>query len=157
MNDNQGNIRASLLDRLIDQEPEVSFEPVQYRLLDMRQIKALVIRDLETLLNTRRTIYQPPAEFIELNKSVFIYGLQDFTSQSTKSTVLRKALRQDIERTVARFEPRLKNVKIHLESDSSGNSLRFRINALLVIEPETEPVQFDTVFDINRSEYVISK
>jgi type VI secretion system protein ImpF len=157
MNDNQGNIRASLLDRLIDQEPEVSFEPVQYRLLDMRQIKALVIRDLETLLNTRRIIYPPPAEFTELNKSVLVYGLRDFTSQSTRSTVLRKALRQDIERTVARFEPRLKNVKIHLDSDQSGNSLRFRINALLVIEPETEPVQFDTVFDINRSEYVISK
>jgi type VI secretion system protein ImpF len=157
MNDNQGNIRASLLDRLIDQEPEVSFEPVQYRLLDMRQIKVLIIRDIETLLNTRRTIYPPPAEFTELNKSVLVYGLRDFTSQSTKSTVLRKALRQDIERTIARFEPRLKNVKIHLESDQRGNSLRFRINALLVIEPETKPVQFDTVFDINRSEYVITK
>jgi type VI secretion system protein ImpF len=157
MNDSQGNIRASLLDRLIDQEPEVSFEPVQYRLLDMRQIKAYVIRDIENLLNTRRTIYPVPAEFTELNKSVLVYGLRDFTSQSTKSTVLRKALRQDIERTIARFEPRLKNVKIHLESDQRGNSLRFRINALLVIEPETEPVQFDTVFDINRSEYVITK
>jgi len=157
MNDNQGNIRASLLDRLIDQEPEVSFEPVQFRLLDMRRIKAFVIRDLETLLNTRRIIYPPPAEFIELGKSVLVYGLKDFTSQSTRSTGLRKALRQDIERTIARFEPRLKNVKIHLDSDSSGNSLRFRINALLVIEPETEPVQFDTVFDVNRSEYVITK
>jgi type VI secretion system protein ImpF len=157
MNDIQGNIRASLLDRLIDQEPEVSFEPVQYRLLDMRQIKALVIRDLENLLNTRLTIYQPPAEFTEINRSVLVYGLKDFTSQSTKSTTLRKTLRQDIERTVARFEPRLRNVKIHLEADQRGNSLRFRINALLVMEPETEPVQFDTVFDINRSEYVISK
>ncbi|HVN72004.1 MAG TPA: type VI secretion system baseplate subunit TssE [Desulfomonilia bacterium] len=156
MSDNQGNIRASLLDRLIDQEPEVPYEPVQYRLLDMRQIKALVIRDLENLLNTRRTIYQPSAEFIELNKSVFVYGLRDFTSQSTKSATLRKTLRQDIERTIARFEPRLRNVKIQIESDQSGNSLRFRINALLVIEPETEPVQFDTVFDINRSEYVIT-
>ena len=72
---------------------------------------------------------------------MLVYGLKDFTSQSTKSTILRKALRQDIERTIARFEPRLKNVKIHLDTDQSGNSLRFRINALLVIEPETEPVQ----------------
>jgi len=157
MNGNQGNIRATLLDRLIDQDTEVTFEPVQYRLLDMRQIKAFVIRDLENLLNTRRTIYPPPAEFTELNRSVLVYGLKDFTSQSTKSTILRKTLRQDIERTIARFEPRLKNVKIHLDADQSGNSLRFRINALLVIEPETEPVQFDTVFDINRSEYVITK
>lgn len=156
MNDGQGNLRATLLDRLIDEEPEVSFEPVQYRLLDMRQIRALVIRDLENLLNTRRTIHAPPDEFTELNRSVLVYGLRDFTSQNTKSTVLRKALRQDIERTVARFEPRLRNVKIHLEGDQSGTSLRFRINALLVIEPETEPVQFDTVFDINRSEYVIT-
>ncbi len=156
MDDDQGNIRASLLDRLVDNDPEVSFEPVQFRLLDMRRMKAMVIRDLENLLNTRRTIHAPPAEFTELGRSVLVYGLKDFTSQSTKSSTLRKALRQDIERIVARFEPRLRNVKIQLESDQRGNTLRFRINAMLVIEPEKEPVQFDTVFDINRGEYVIT-
>ncbi len=151
------NLQASILDRLIDNEPEVSFEPVQFRLLDMRQVKARVIRDLENLLNTRRLADPPDAEFTELNRSVLIYGLKDYTSLSPRSASVRKLLRQDIERAIARFEPRLKNVKIQLEADQKGHSLRFRINAVLVIEPEKEPVQFDTIFDINRSEYMISK
>lgn len=157
MNDSQGNVPASILDRLIDEEPEVTYEPVHYRLLDMRQMKAKVIRDLESLLNSRRIIDQPPPEYAELNRSVLVYGIRDFTSSSPKSTAVRKSLRQDIERTIARFEPRLRNVKVHLEPDQKGHSLRFRINAMMVIEPEKEPVQFDTFFDINRGEYLITK
>jgi type VI secretion system protein ImpF len=36
-------------------------------------------------------------------------------------------------------------------------SLRFRVTALLVVEPVTEPVTFDTYFDINRGEYSITE
>jgi type VI secretion system protein ImpF len=35
-------------------------------------------------------------------------------------------------------------------------SLRFRITGLLIAEPEAEPVTFDTYFDVNRGQYVIS-
>jgi len=151
------NLQASILDRLIDDEPEASSEPVQLRLLSMRQIKACVIRDLEKLLNTRRIIEQPPAEFAELNRSVYAYGIKDYTSLNPRSASVRKLLRQDIERSIARWEPRLRNVKVQLEQDQKTHSLRFRINAVLIIEPEKEPVQFDTFFDINRGEYLITR
>jgi len=41
MKQNESNLRASLLDRLVDQKPGISHEPVPYRLLNIRQIKAL--------------------------------------------------------------------------------------------------------------------
>ena len=85
MKENGQNLHASVLDRLIDNEPGVSHEPVQYRLLNIGQIKASVIRDLENLLNTRRQILAPPAECKEINKSLFVYGLGDFTSQNPRS------------------------------------------------------------------------
>lgn len=157
MSAGQGNIRASLLDRLIDQELDVSFEPVQYRLMDMREIRVNVVRDLEHLLNTRRIIDPPPPEFTEANRSILMYGLKDFTSHNPKSAGVRKLLRQDIERAIAQFEPRLRNVKVQLEADQKGHSLRFKINAMLVIEPEREPVQFDTYFDLNRAEFVVER
>jgi type VI secretion system protein ImpF len=153
----QGNIRISVLDRLLDSEPEVSFEPVQHRIVDMRQMRSMVIRDLEHLLNTRRTLIETPAEFRELNKSVFTYGLKDFTAGSTKDPATRKELRQEIERAIATFEPRLRNVRVVIESDQKERSLKFRINATLVIEPEREPIQFDTLFDINRGDYVVKE
>ena len=142
----------------MDDEPRVSHEPVQYRLLSIGQIKASVIRDLENLLNTRRQILAPPVAYREVNNSLFVYGLRDFTAQSPKSVSVRQQLRQDIEKTISRFEPRLKNVSIHLETPTQKErNLRFRISGLLVVEPVAEPVTFDTYFDANRGEYVISK
>lgn len=149
------NLQASVLDRLVDQEPEVSHEPVQYRLLGVGQVKAWVVRDLENLLNTRRHILTPPPAYTEVNDSLFTFGLPDYTSQNPKNMAVRQQLRQEIERTIARFEPRLKDVSVHVEAAADNDrSLRFRINGLLVVEPEAEPVTFDTYFDVNRSQYV---
>lgn len=155
MSPSQENLLASVLDRLVDEKPESGFEPVPKRLLDMRRIRELVIRDLENLLNTRSISEQPDGAFVEVNRSVLVYGIRDYTSLSPRSASVRRALKQDIERAVARFEPRLRNVRVQLDPEETGHSLKFRINAVIVVEPEKEPVQFDTVFDINRSQYTI--
>jgi type VI secretion system protein ImpF len=158
MNENQQNVRASILDRLIDLEPGVSHEPVQQRMLDIRQIKAAVVRDLENLLNTRRHIFSPPVALTEVNGSLFVYGLGDFTSQNPRSPSVKQQLRQDIERTISRFEPRLRNVTVQFESrNPDERNLRFRIAGMLVADPIIEPVTFDTYFDINRGQVIISK
>ena len=157
-NSSQQNLQASILDRLIDLEPGVSHEPVQHRFLSLGQAKASVVRDLENLLNTKRSILAPSAECKELSSSLFVYGLQDFTTQNPKSSMMRQQLRQQIERVIARFEPRLRNVKVSLEaSTKSERNLRFRINALLFVDPVMEPVTFDSYFDVNRGEYLIAR
>ncbi|MCB2147268.1 MAG: type VI secretion system baseplate subunit TssE [Deltaproteobacteria bacterium] len=151
------NAQASLLDRLIDEDPGNSRESVQYRLLNVRQVKASVVRDLENLLNSRRDITVLPAEFRELENSVVTYGLKDFTGENTDSQKVRQTIRKDVERTIARFEPRLKNVKVDLETgDKKERNLSFRISAMLVVDPIREPVTFDTFFDSIRKEYVVS-
>jgi len=158
MNQREQNIQASVLDRLIDLEPEVSREPVQYRFLTIGQAKASVARDLENILNTKRTILVPPNSCKELNSSLFLYGLPDFTAQNPKSAMVRQFLRQQIEKTITRFEPRLRNIKVNFEiSMQNERTLGFRINGLLVVDPVTEPVTFDTYFDVIKGEYVISK
>ncbi len=158
MNENEQNVRASILDRLIDLEPGVSHESVQQRTFDLRQIKAAVVRDLENLLNTRRHIISPPVALTEVNSSLLVYGLGDFTSQNPRSPTVKQQLRQDIERTISKFEPRLRNVTVQFESRNPiERNLRFRITGMLVADPLIEPVTFDTYFDINRSMVVISK
>jgi len=158
MKTNRQHIQASVLDRLIDNEPGVLHEPVQRRTYSVGQIKASVVRDLENLLNTRRNIRPLPVKYREVNSSLFVYGLQDFTSKDPRSPSVKLHLRNDVEKTIARFEHRLKNVTVHIESeDSSDRKIRFRITGVLHIDPITEPVTFDTYFDLNRGEYVISK
>ena len=158
MNQNQQNVRASILDRLIDLEPGVSHEPVQQRTVGLRQIKAAVVRDLENLLNTRRYILDPPAALSEVNSSLLVYGLGDFTSQNPRSPSVKQQLRQDIERTISKFEPRLRNVTVQFEAPNPNErNLRFRITGMLVVDPIMEPVTFDTLFDINRCQVMIAK
>ncbi|MGC9323798.1 MAG: type VI secretion system baseplate subunit TssE [Desulfomonilia bacterium] len=154
----QSTLPASILDRLIDDEPDVSYEPAQNRMVTIRDIKASVVRDLENLLNTRRHILPPDFEFSAVNDSVYVYGLRDYTSKNPGSTVLQQELKTDVEQTIARFEPRLKNVIVQVDvGNTKEQKIRFRINALLVVEPETEPVSFDTYFDVNRGEYTITE
>jgi len=158
MKEKQDNIQASILDRLIDLEPQLSRESAQYRLLNLSQIKAAVIRDLENLLNTKSQIMPIPPACRELGDSVFAYGLSDFTSHNSRSPAVRQALRQNIEKAIMRFEPRLRNVTVQIEAPTEEvRSIRLRINALLVLDPVAEPVTFDTYFDINKGEYTIRR
>ncbi|MDX9788461.1 MAG: type VI secretion system baseplate subunit TssE [Desulfobacterales bacterium] len=152
------NLRTSILDRLVDETPGVSGESVQDRVLSVAQIRASVMQDLEQLLNSRRRILQPATGYPEVINSLYAYGVADFTASNPKSIAVQQQLRRDIEKTIARFEPRLKNVRVHLETaGQSHRQLRFRITAMLVVEPISEPISFDTFFDMNRSECIISK
>lgn len=151
------NVQASILDRLIDREPNVTHEPVQHG-FSVGQIKDSVARDLENLLNTRRNILVPPASCREVNNSLFVYGLPDFTSRNPGNVSVRSQLRLEIEKTISRFEPRLKNITVHIDSPAIGNrELKFRITGILVVDPISEPVVFDTNYDLNRSNYTITK
>ena len=158
MKEKQENIQASILDRLIDRGPQLSRESVQYRLLNSSQIKAAVIRDLENLLNTKSQIVPVPAAYKEVNDSVFVYGLSDFTSHNPKSPSVRHILRQNIEKTISKFEPRLRNVTVQIEAPNEEvRTIRLRIAALLVLDPVVEPVTFDAYFDVNKGEYTIRR
>ena len=146
-----------MLDRLVDTEPHLSREAVQHRLFDSEQIRMSVARDLESLLNTRRKITVPPPGYEELNRSVHVYGLPDFSSENPRSPLFQRRLLQAIEQTIARFEPRLRNVAVRLDTTAQRERVfSFRISGVLVVEPLSEPVVFDSYYDAKRGNYVIS-
>lgn len=158
MIESSDNLRGCLLDRLVDLEPGVSHEPAQANFQSIGQIKASLVRDIENLLNTKRQIVIPPSGYRQLNNSLFVYGLRDFTAQNPRSPAVRQQLRQDVEKTISRFEPRLRNLSVQLETPTqTDRAFRFRITGVLVVEPIREPVSFDTYFDVNRGEYKIEK
>src|ERR1022692_61546 len=58
--DISGPVTLSVLDRLIDKDPKVSMEVPLTRAQSLRELKIAIKRDLEWLLNTRRTIDPAP-------------------------------------------------------------------------------------------------
>ena len=157
MSDSSRNVQASILDRLIDVDPDASRESVPFRLQDIRQVKASVVRDLENLLNTKRLVEEPPGAFRNLRESLWVYGLRDFSADNPKAPAVRQQLRREIERTISRFEPRLRSASVQLDAESEKErTLRFRISAMLIVEPLSEPVTFDTVLDVNRAQFKVT-
>lgn len=154
----QFNLTASILDRLLDMEPELSSESAQYRVVSERQILDSVFRDIENLLNTRCSPVELPTAFKRLKGSLIRYGLKDSTVENPESALVRQKLCKEIEKTISLFEPRLKKPVVRVETrGGKKRELFFRISGILVVEPLAEPVSFDTFFDINRGRYVISK
>src|SRR4051812_37138152 len=103
-------VQPSLIDRLADEDPRTQVEARTTYAESLRRFKIAVRRDLEWLLNSRRTPEMPQDDLIELNKSVYVYGVPDITSQSRDSNSSRLRLLRQIEETLAQFEPRLTDI-----------------------------------------------
>jgi type VI secretion system protein ImpF len=154
--DSEVRITPSVLDRLIDSEPGLSREPVASRYKSLGQLKQSIRRDLEWLLNTRQEITYVSPEMKELTNSVATYGLRDFSTANIKSPLDQNRLRQAIESAVKTFEPRLDHVAVQLEQMRDGERvLRFRISARVRVEPQPEPVTFDTTLQLGTGEYLV--
>lgn len=136
----------SILDRLIDDDPDNSRETPRSRNQVLRELRQSVRRDLEDLLNTRWRCTAWPPNFDELECSLVNYGIPDFTGTVVNTPEDREEFRRVIEQTIRRFEPRFKTVKVEMlkNSDRTDRTLRFRIDALMYAEPAPEPVVFDS-------------
>lgn len=154
--DNEIRITPSVLDRLLDFEPDVSREAPKSRSKSLRELKLSVRRDLEWLLNTRTVHVEIDERLQEIKKSVLTYGLPDITGLSAKNQNEQKRLAKAIENAVRLFEPRFLDVRVTLEPVSNvDRSLKFRIEARLDIEPTPEPVAFDTVLQLGSGDFEV--
>ena len=150
-------IVPSLLDRLLDDHPDLTHEAASYRVDDLRGLKRSVARDLEALLNSRQEALDDlPEDLAQVRRSLLVYGLPDFTAFSLLGTRDRTRIRRALEDVIAVFEPRLERVWVALE-ESQGNdrALRFRVDGWLRVEPAPEPVTFDTVLQLTTLAYVV--
>jgi type VI secretion system protein ImpF len=150
-------VQPSLVDRLTDLAPAERFDPSSTRDGSERAYRASVQRDLEWLLNSRRTMYTAPDGLPETRASAYEYGLVDTTALYVGSIDGRRSLQAAVEDTIARFEPRLANVRVRLvdADQKSAPQLRFVIEGLLRMDPNPEQVVFDSVFDTVNGEYAI--
>lgn len=147
--DGDATLRPSVLDRLLGAESGSGLGTVG-------QIRASVMRDLESLLNTRRTAEPASDAFPEVQNSLYHYGLADITSHSADHTETPERLARDIEELIRLFEPRLTSVRVTVpesEEESSRRRLHFTVEATLDLDPTPEAVVFDTVLDVARGSF----
>ena len=139
----------SVLDRLLDDEPEVKREAARTRNQLLRELKLSVRRDLENLLNTRRRCLGWPADLTELERSLLNYGIPDFMGANLAAVEGREQFCQALQGVIRTYESRFKAVKVRLldNGDPLDRTLRFHIDALLRADPAPEPVVFDSAVE----------
>lgn len=142
-------LRPSVLDRLIDREPDQSQEALPSRHQYIAELRQSVRRDLENLLNTRYRVIEPPEELKQVNHSLLNYGLPDLATVNISDPEKKKRFVKELERMLRNYEPRFKSVRVqHLDNrDKTDRTLRFRIDATLWADPAPESVVFDSILE----------
>lgn len=128
----------SLLDRLLDDEPDRADDPPGNEYADYQAMRLGLRRDLEALLNARR----PYAWWVHgVEDSVAGFGLPDVTAEDFSAPSTRNRIARAMAQCIRRFEPRLAAVEVECDPAASpGSGLRFRIRAELA--GEGGPVEY---------------
>jgi type VI secretion system protein ImpF len=131
----------SMLDRLIDPDSQGTVAQPGY---GPQELFEAVRRDLQDLLNTRRPLAGPLDPYPDLKTSLLTYGLPDLTNLNVTSAVNAAEVARVVEWTLARFEPRLRDVQVDLIAPATHLSwtVRLQVRGRLVVSGYPE-VSYD--------------
>jgi type VI secretion system protein ImpF len=150
----QERLQPCLLDRLTDEQPEVSQEGRDRRVVNLRQLRQAVLRDLAWLLNSSAHLDPADAaEFPHIAASVLNYGIPDMcglTSSHIQAGEVERMLQDAVRRFEPRILPRTLKVISSTNRDSTGpNAICFEIRGDLWAQPTPEPLFLRTEVDLD--------
>lgn len=120
----QERLQPALLDRLIDDEPDKSVEPREARLINVRKLRAAVLRDLEWLFNSARLSESEldSAQYPQVARSTLAYGLPALAGETVSSLNIED-LQSRIRSAIIEFEPRMVAATLQVRALMGGNSI----------------------------------
>lgn len=153
--DDAKRVVLSVLDRLLDDEPDRSDEaPLDDSLL-LRYTQQAIRRDLQDLLNTRIRCVSWNPEWKELPDSLLNYGLPDFTVAALDAASHPDKVLESIRQTIERWEPRLTGVRIRQTSGDSyfNRVIKFRIEATMMINEKKHVLMYESVLEATTGQF----
>lgn len=149
----QERLQPSLLDRLADDEPNVTQESRDRRVLSVQRLREVVLRDLTWLLNAvNLTAATDLEDYPDVERSVLNYGLPDMAGHTVSGVDLME-LEQLLRRAIIEFEPRILrdtlSVKLLFnESEMNHNAMTFEIQGDLWAQPVPLHMYLRTELDL---------
>jgi len=136
----QERLQPSLLDRLMDDEPDITKESRSQRVLSIKQLREGVIRDLVWLLNTGNLDeVQDISQFKEVSKSVVNFGTSSLTGYTLTNLNVSR-VEGIVRQAIIDFEPRInaETVKVNVIIDKEKmniHAVQFEIEGELWAHP----------------------
>ena len=147
-------LQPSLLDRLTDNEPGSVKESTAQRVIDMRRLRELVLRDLAWLLNCDNAESAADwSEYPHVRKSVVNFGISGLTGASLARTSLA-ILERGIRESIRTFEPRILPDSVQVfaqasESAMNNRALSLKIEGEMWAQPVPVRLLVRTEFDLD--------
>ena len=157
----QEQLQPSLLDRLMDDEPGKRRESQDKRVISMRRLRQLVLRDLTWLLNTTHLAATEDLEtYPTVSHSVLNYGVSELSGRLVSSmdqSQMERALRQ----AIIDFEPRILTNSLRIRTlrepaQESHNRLVFEIEGQLWALPAPTHLLIRTEIDLDEADVSIT-
>ncbi|RWX81497.1 type VI secretion system baseplate subunit TssE [Neorhizobium lilium] len=150
-------LARSILDRLIDEAPDRSFDPPVNLTDQVRDMRESIRRDLEALLNTRRCPAAPPVMLAELRDALVSYGVDGMVSANLVTDEAKLRLAQSIERRISLFETRLSDVRVTILKSRTitERALRMRIQATFRLHEGMPPIGFESTIDPSTQRFLV--
>ena len=146
-------LQPCLLDRLTDDEPEVTREGRDQHVVSMRKYRNAVLRDIEMLFNSRAyPLHEMIYEFGEVARSVLNYGILDLSGASISGSNASE-LETQLKQALKNFEPRIshKALSVRVVSSADAGDVRtlfFEISGDLWAHPLPDHLFIKTEVDL---------
>ncbi|QDU41247.1 Gene 25-like lysozyme [Maioricimonas rarisocia] len=132
--------KLSLLDRLIDENPDSDLDPPAGGEELRRRVRESVQRDIDSLLNTRSWLGTWPRDLKHIRSSIINYGLPDTSHIAVGNEDVQRVFSETVKMAIQIFEPRLVYTHVMMIAGPDSRSAKLVINAQL--RGDQEPVFF---------------
>jgi len=151
--------QASLLDRLIDFNPADAADANVSYTESLATLREAVRRDLESLLNTRRSALEWPSQLREIDRSVVSYGVGDVCGLHVADAIEREQFRASVETAIRNFEPRFQSFSVTLDQgvDETNRRLGLRIEALMHADPVPQSLVFSSIVEPSTQHFKVAE
>lgn len=136
-------ITHSLLDRLIDDEPERAIEPAESDAQALERYKVGLRRDLEALLNAKRPDLPGFQLYPEVGETVIGFGIADISTEDLATSGARDRVRRMVAQAIRIHESRLTDIDVEIDDGPTSTGIRLRISAQLSLTRGKDTVVYE--------------
>ncbi len=154
-------LQPSLLDRLTDNDPTETRETRDSRVIDIRQLRDIIQRDLSWLLNTSDSNTMVDAEkYPNASQSVINYGIREVAGDYS-TTERAEMIRESITTAIQAFEPRIHpgsvDVQLRVGHDDRTSIVTYDIHADMWAQPMPMELYLRSEVDVTTGELALER
>ena len=160
--DLRDRLQPALLDRLTDDNPDITHDADDRRVLNKNQLRQAVLRDLSWLLNAVQPLGKQALDAPYAAESVLNYGLPPMSGQLA-SKVDVPNVEQALREAILRFEPRILEHSLSVKAIEAGammdahNVIEFEIRGFLWAQPIPLELLLRTQLDLEAGQVQVKE